>query len=184
MTGTSTVKCKKRKEHKEKEKDFKEKEKDFKEKESKDIKDKDKDKEKEKEGKDIKDKEKEGKDIKDKDKEHKEHKDKESSKENKDFKEKEHDHPGGGGKFAEGGGFGGGSEALLASLIDRINALEAAQGGAGRVGTAQPFIAAQLRPDLSQSALYREEDLAQIQEEMEAGSAQAKRSYDTKASER
>jgi hypothetical protein len=49
--------------------------------------------------------------------------------------------------------------------------------------SAQPFIGQELRPDLSQGAMVGEEDYHNIQKEMQAGSAEAKRYYDTKRSE-
>jgi immune inhibitor A len=91
---------------------------------------------------------------------------------------------GGGGGLGGGGGFGGGSEALLSSLLARLDAIESALGVGGQKETAQPYIGSELRPDLTQSALLNEPDLARAQQQMEAGSAQAKRSYDTKVAER
>lgn len=193
MTASLNVKCRiKIKEHKElikEHKDFKEgkeiKEKDIKD--HKEIKEKDKDI---KEHKDFK----EGKEIKEKDIVDKTHEklpkevEKPATDKSAAF-DKGFDKPGDHGKLGEGGGLGGGggfggrSESLLANLIARIDALEAAQGGAGSAGMVQPFIGGQLRPDLTQSALLGEPDLSQIQQQMEAGSAQAKRSYDTKVSE-
>ncbi len=86
------------------------------------------------------------------------------------------------GKFAEGPGGGFVSRdqvqlAQLAQLESRVAALEAALGG----GTAvQPFIPQELRPDLSQTPFSGEADEGGLHEQMKAGSAQAKRTYDTK----
>jgi immune inhibitor A len=208
MTASLRVRCRVIKPVKDKEKD----QKDSKEKDKeivKEVKDKEKDqkdsKEKDKEIiKEVKDKEKDQKDSKEKDKE-KELKDKDlidktHDKQIKEFEkptidkstglDKGFDKTTDGGKLGEGGGlgggwgFGGGSEALLASLLARLEAIETALGVGGRMGMAQPFIGRELRPDLTQSALVNEPDLAQAQQHMELGSAQAKRSYDTKVSER
>ncbi|HKP05468.1 MAG TPA: M6 family metalloprotease domain-containing protein [Chthoniobacterales bacterium] len=94
------------------------------------------------------------------------------------------DKQGEGGKLGELGSLSGGNEAVLTNLLTRIQAIEAALGTGGQAATAQPFIGRELRPDLTQGALLNEQDLARAQQEMEAGSAQAKRSYDTKVLER
>lgn len=186
MTATVNVKCKTIKEVKDiKEKDFKDhkeiKEKDFKEhKDFKEIKEKDT-----KEHKDFKEK-----DLVDKlaDKLPKEV-EKPATDKSAGF-DKGFDKPGDGGKLGEGGGLGGGlgggfgNDALLAHLASRIESLEAAQGGAQRGLTGKPFIGANLRPDLTHSALAAEPDQAQMLQQMEAGSAHAKRSFDSKLSER
>jgi immune inhibitor A len=169
MTANLRVKCKITKEHK-----------DFKEKEHKEF----------KEHKDFK--EKEHKEFKEKDIHEKPVKEFEKPAIDKSAAfDKGFDKPGDGGKLGEGGGlggggggFGGGSEALLSSLLARLDAIESALGVGGQRGTAQPYIGSELRPDLTQSALLNEPDLARAQQQMEVGSAQAKRSYDTKVAER
>ena len=98
------------------------------------------------------------------------------------------------GKFTEGGGFpsgfGGGfapPESRLAQLEARVSALEAvASGGTGETGRAgeSPFIGSELRPDLSEGALSSEEDYAQLQDQMQQGSAEAKRIFDSKLKDR
>jgi immune inhibitor A len=124
------------------------------------------------------------KDIKDKDIKDrvKDIKDKER-KEFKEFKEKDKDFekPGEGGGFG-GGGFGsGGAGGQIqlrggpADLESRVAALEQ------HVASGEPFIDASLRPDLRQGALSQEDDLSQIQAQMQAGAADAKRAYDTKS---
>jgi immune inhibitor A len=95
------------------------------------------------------------------------------------------------GKFNEGGfpgGFGGGfgfapqQDPKLAQLEARVAALEAAvnkTGGSGEAA-ASPFIGSELRPDLSQGALSAEADYSQLNDQMQQGSAEAKRLYDSK----
>jgi hypothetical protein len=61
-------------------------------------------------------------------------------------------------------------EARLAALEARLAALE-------------PFIDLSLRPDLSQSALDEEADLAELQSEMEEEVLKAKRLFDAKPRE-
>ena len=70
-------------------------------------------------------------------------------------------------KFSEGGfgGFGGAGF----------------QPGFGQ--SAQPFIGSELRPDLSSGALLGEEDVAEVQTQMQIGSVEAKRLYDSKLPE-
>jgi immune inhibitor A len=101
-----------------------------------------------------------------------------------------------GGKFGEGGQFGGGGFAQpggmagTTSLEERIATLEAIvlrmiSGGVSQsMGESmpQPFIGSELRPDLSQGALMSEEDYS-AQQQMQLGSAEAKRSYDSKMKE-
>ncbi|MBZ0114898.1 MAG: M6 family metalloprotease domain-containing protein [Thermoanaerobaculia bacterium] len=72
------------------------------------------------------------------------------------------------------GGFPSGGASTPGALEARVAALEA------RVGGVEPFIDASLRPDLRTSALASEEDVAQLDTEVRKGSAQAKRSFDTK----
>lgn len=55
-------------------------------------------------------------------------------------------------------------------------------GGGNRAGSS-PFIGSNLRPDLSQGALLSENDLANVQGEMQAGNAHAKRLFDSKLPE-
>jgi immune inhibitor A len=175
MTANLQVKCLvKIKEHKE-----------IKEKDRKDI--KEKDRKEIKEPKEIKEiKEKDRKDIKE-----------------KDIEKPVGDHPGkpvtdksagldkgSDGKFSDGrpggGGLGGGGggDQNLAALEARVAALEsiaAMQGQPGEWSTGNaPFIGQNLRPDLSQSAFSAEEDQTHLREQMQMGSAQAKRTYDTK----
>lgn len=103
------------------------------------------------------------------------------------------------GKFTEGGfpggfGFGGGfappAESRLAQLEARVSALEAYVGGGGKEGGggtgqgASPFIGSELRPDLSEGALSGEEDYMQLQDQMQQGSAEAKRLFDSKPKDR
>lgn len=74
----------------------------------------------------------------------------------------------------------------LTELEARVAMLEAAlsQALAAPSGRSpEPFIASDLRPDLSQGALMGENDYSEIQQQMQAGSAEAKRSFDTKQSE-
>jgi len=66
----------------------------------------------------------------------------------------------------------------LSYLDARLSAVEA------RLAALEPFIAGDLRPDLREGALRYEEDLADAQSRMLEGCAQAKRSFDTKLSER
>jgi immune inhibitor A len=98
------------------------------------------------------------------------------------------------GKFSEGGGFPGGfgsgftpPDPRLAQLEARITALEAVvsggTGGTGQAG-ASPFIGSELRPDLSEGALSAEDDYAHLQDQMQQGSAAAKRSFDSKPKDR
>ena len=180
MTATLQVKCVVKKDvvkDKEIRKEIKEKDiKDVKEKEHKDGKEI-----KEKDIKDFKDKEhKDGKEIKEKDKDVKEHKDV------KEVEKPIHDGPGkpvtdktvgldkGFDKPSDGRPGGGG----LAGLEARIAALESMLGGQA---APQPFIGAELRPDLSQSAYFGEEDVVgRLQEQMRMGSGHAKRAYDVK----
>jgi immune inhibitor A len=98
------------------------------------------------------------------------------------------------GKFTEGkpgeGGFGGGfaspEDPRMAQLEARVAALEAASSQAigSSPAAVQPFIGAELRPDLSGSTLAAEDDYVQLQKLMQQGSAQAKRLYDSKLKER
>jgi immune inhibitor A len=98
----------------------------------------------------------------------------------------------GGGKFTEGGGPGGfgqggqqgAADEALAQLEARVSMLEAVVGQLGASGAeAQPFIGRELRPDLSQGALLGEPDYESLRQQMKAGSADAKRGYDTKVRE-
>lgn len=184
MSANLAVKCKTLKEIKELQKEHKELQKDIKEKDTKEIKEKDlKDQIKDhKETKELKEKELKEKDTK-------EFKEKDIKEIEKPVKEKPSidksaaldkgfDRPGGGGL----GGFGV-SEDTLARLSARIDALEAALGQPPAGGQARAFIGSELRPDLSQSALAGEQDVSNLQRQMEAGSAQAKRVYDTKVCE-
>ncbi|MBN3817313.1 M6 family metalloprotease domain-containing protein [Paraburkholderia sp. Se-20369] len=93
------------------------------------------------------------------------------------------------GKFADGrpggGGLGGGGgEQSLAALEARIAALESAAAmqsqPTGHSAMNAPFIGQELRPDLSQSAFSEEEDQTHLREQMQMGSAHAKRVYDSK----
>ena len=108
------------------------------------------------------------------------------------------------GKFTEGGfpgGFGGGfgsqfappDSSRLAQLEMRVAALEAFVGGGtggeteGTGGTgegASPFIGSELRPDLSEGALAGEADYTQLQDQMQQGSGEAKRMFDSKPKDR
>jgi immune inhibitor A len=63
------------------------------------------------------------------------------------------------------------------SLEARVAALEA------RLAGAEPFIGAELRPDLAYGALAGEDDADQIQQQMASGDAAAKRLYDSKHGE-
>jgi immune inhibitor A len=94
-----------------------------------------------------------------------------------------------GGKLAEGGGgLPGGltqsTETAIAQLEFRVAALEAAFGRLSGGAAPQPFIGTELRPDLTESALAAEPDYARLQEQMQQGSAEAKRLYDMKWKER
>jgi len=74
----------------------------------------------------------------------------------------------------------GGHEELLA----RVAALEAALAGTtggGGAGGGQPFIGGELRPDLRRGALSGEPDVHDLNTEMAAGSAAAKRHFDTQS---
>lgn len=107
------------------------------------------------------------------------------------FADKLVDVPGGG-----GGGYGAQGEqpvrrrgGRLRALEARVAALEAMllggeDGGetSGAPG-AQPFIGADLRPDLSAGSFLGEEDVEEIQKQMAEGAAAAKRLYDTKPPE-
>jgi immune inhibitor A len=93
------------------------------------------------------------------------------------------------GKFSEGGGFPGFNfgfappqDPRLAELEARVAALEAGLNKTGGTGetAAAPFIGSELRPDLSQGALSAEEDYSQLNEQMQQGSAEAKRLFDSK----
>ncbi len=154
------VKPKEKKEFKEKDlKDVKEK-KEFKEKDLKDLKER-----KEFKEKDLKEV-KERKEFKEKDlKEVKEFK--ELEKPNKEVdKRKDAEKP----ADRPGGGLGArGAE----SLEHRVAELE------GRLAAIEPFIPAELRPDLSESALCDEEDLQAGEREMRQRTAVAKRMFDT-----
>ena len=88
-------------------------------------------------------------------------------------------------KFNEGrpGGLGGGGGGGIhpggvsnEELAARVSALEAALAG---LGGGQPFIASDLRPDLSQGALSGEADYAGLNADMASGSPAAKRHFDT-----
>jgi immune inhibitor A len=85
------------------------------------------------------------------------------------------------GKFADGRPPEGGG-GTQGSLEQRLAAVEAVLGiGAPAATQPQtPFIGPELRPDLSQSALSAESEQVAVQEQMRAGSAGAKRVYDTK----
>ena len=86
------------------------------------------------------------------------------------------------GKFAEGrpGGFGQSSSTGIDDLAARVSALETALGGLhGASAGSGPFIGNELRPDLSQGALAGEDDRAALNQQMAAGSAQAKRLFDS-----
>jgi immune inhibitor A len=170
MTASVKVKCKAKEKDKEKEKERKE---FIKEKEKKEF-------IKEKERKEFI-KEKERKEFKEKD--------------FKEFKDgKEFDKPfegrSDGGFFDErAGARGEGAVDEIRRLEGRIAALEAAvaQGAGGTssiADTGEPYIGAELRPDLSASALAGDEDYASLGEQMQQGSAGAKRLFDTKPSER
>jgi immune inhibitor A len=174
MTANLQVKCGiKLKDVKDrKEKDLK----DFKEKDLKDRKEKDFKEFKELKEKDLKDrKEKDFKEFKEKDLKDRKEKD------IKEFREKDFEAP-----FGPRAQHSAGYERELEGapewlqLEARIAALEAALGGAGAQGRAEPFIGSELRPDLGHSALAAEDDLAQLGEQMKQGSAQAKRVYDSK----
>ena len=93
-----------------------------------------------------------------------------------------------------GGGLGGGGreaespDALLGNLQARVANLEFVVAQlSGGVGTesdpAQPFIGADLRPDLTQGAVLGEEDYQSMHEGMRQGSPSAKRIYDSKQKE-
>ncbi|HEY9373722.1 M6 family metalloprotease domain-containing protein [Streptomyces sp.] len=76
----------------------------------------------------------------------------------------------------------GGDPTLAATLMDlqtRLAALEQALGGAGGGGEPEePFIGAELRPDLLGGPQYGA-DAAALRDAVEAGDAQAKRAYDS-----
>jgi immune inhibitor A len=118
-----------------------------------------------------------------KEKEFKELKEKEV-KEFKEFKEKDKDifeKPGEGRPGRPGDrGLSGGSEAAgdAQTLSSRVEALEQF------ARTVEPFIGGGLRPDVGSGALQAEEDLSDIISEMRQGSAFAKRSFDTKPSDK
>jgi immune inhibitor A len=90
--------------------------------------------------------------------------------------------PGGPGGFGGFGGAGGApGQADTSQLEARIAQLESIAGmllAGAQQRAAQPFIGADLRPDLRQGALGDEDD--QRQEQMLQGSAPHKRSFDTK----
>ena len=91
-----------------------------------------------------------------------------------------------GGKLGEGGrGFSQpGDVSLIRILEARIAAIEATLGqnvAPGGTAAPQPFIGAELRPDLSQGALTGEEDYSGLQQQMKQASAPAKRLYDKSA---
>jgi immune inhibitor A len=73
----------------------------------------------------------------------------------------------------------------LAQLEARLAQLESAAGRTQTAGggQAQPFIGASLRPDLSASALAAEQEYADLHQQMQQGSAEAKRLYDSKLRE-
>jgi immune inhibitor A len=78
-------------------------------------------------------------------------------------------------KFAEGGGLGGFGGFGFGGF-----------GFSGQPGfgqPAQPFIGSELRPDLSQGALLGEENVDEVQTQMQIGSVEAKRLYDSKLPE-
>jgi immune inhibitor A len=60
----------------------------------------------------------------------------------------------------------------------------AAQGGQpGYTGSPEPFISGDMRPDLSSGALLNEEDINEMQAQMQIGSAETKRYFDSKPPE-
>lgn len=138
-------------------------------KERKEIKDKDLKEKERKERKDIKEKEfKERKEFKEK--EFKEVKERKEIKEKdlKEIKEKDKDAEG---KLIESGP---GQAAAPATLEDRVAALEAT------LSEIAHFIPAELRPDLSASALAAEGDIEALQAQMEKDAADAKQAKDLK----
>ena len=91
------------------------------------------------------------------------------------------------GKFSDKLGEDGGGFGLAQSALEgRIAQLESVVGammssGSGFAAGSQPFIGSDLRPDLSGGAFMAEDDM--VQQGMRAGSADAKRLYDTKRSD-
>jgi len=92
------------------------------------------------------------------------------------------------------------SEKFRDKLRDKLNEKLTEGGGGGfhnqfgapfpqpdknyaEAGNAEPYINSELRPDLSQGALLSEEDYNEVQAQMQSGSAEAKRLYDTKPRE-
>lgn len=121
-------------------------------------------------------------------KEPKEFKELKEPKEFKEFKEikeikegKEFEKPGEGGGGGGLGSTGAGASATpqpdVADLSQRVAALEKF------ARTLEPFIGENLRPDLASAALQGEDDLAAVRDQMQEGSAAAKRQYDTKTSD-
>jgi hypothetical protein len=82
----------------------------------------------------------------------------------------------GGGGFG-GGGFGGGG--FGAGIRPGP---QPPYFGEPRAGV-EPFIGSNLRPDLSTGALANEEDIAEMQTQLEIGSAESKRVFDSKLPE-
>jgi immune inhibitor A len=97
--------------------------------------------------------------------------------------DKPFDRPGGGGDLG-GGGLGRQQSPGDSSLEARVAAIEAALGVSGQspshAAASTPFIGTNQRPDLQQSPFAAEDDRAQLQQQMQLGSAHAKRVYDTK----
>lgn len=129
-------------------------------------------------GKNVQKDTKDGKDRKDhkEEKEEKDHKDRKDT--HKDIGEKES--PKEHGKEAEAPPVPGTAADAITSLLGdlhlRLSAVEQAISE-GCTETAEPFIGAALRPDLVGGPTY-DADAEALREDMEAGNAQAKRSYD------
>ena len=68
-------------------------------------------------------------------------------------------------------------ESLLTQLIQGGSGGASADAGGGSRDL-QPFIGSELRPDLSQGALMGEDDYSGTHEDMQGGSAMAKRHFD------
>src|SRR5215472_6012404 len=94
--------------------------------------------------------------------------------------------PGGGGMWGMPSGGGQGElEARVAALEAAVWRLMSGMTQPMAEGNApQPFIGSELRPDLSQGALMSEQDFSEIQQQMQTGSAEAKRFYDSKMTDK